>query len=439
MNSAEQFNAMVDRLLKKSRNFYDHVLSPSQWTQTHRVLTSDLGAARPGRWSHDETPYLKEIMDNFAPDSGVVSQTIMKATRMGFTTAAVNVAGWVMDQFPTSRFAVVPISVKQSENYVEGLGKSVVEVVFVPTGQDLITTVDGSLMVRAERTTPQDIVADEQRVHQAIANSHHALNNNFLQHISDKVFTVSGLGTFKNAVYQPMRSINQLLGNGWRLATGWQSIFSTLEVALDGIFSAPAQIVDIMQAFLLPIQGLTSGERLQFLHTLSSSLAISLERGSHPSIQEDNAQALGSMVGQTMLTTTALSLSLESYHHVSSRVEAMSLLSVIQDIQRVYHRSIHTSFSTIQLERIGVSVEMMGHIDSGFMALKVLILEKLRTLKFLLSKTLEHDMSTLEAFYLLYGHIFSDDQYIQFVSINNFSDNEQFLLSAGREVVYYAP
>lgn len=102
MNSAEQFNAMVDRLLKKSRNFYDHVLSPSQWTQTHRVLTSDLGAARPGRWSHDETPYLKEIMDNFAPDSGVVSQTIMKATRMGFTTAAVNVAGWVMDQFPTS-------------------------------------------------------------------------------------------------------------------------------------------------------------------------------------------------------------------------------------------------------------------------------------------------------------------------------------------------
>ena len=82
-------------------------LKPSQWAEAKRVMSNVL-TATPGHWDNNNTPYLTEIMDNFAPYSGCREFVVLKSTRMGFTTAMMNVFGWIIDQQPCATRLLIP-------------------------------------------------------------------------------------------------------------------------------------------------------------------------------------------------------------------------------------------------------------------------------------------------------------------------------------------
>jgi phage terminase large subunit GpA-like protein len=100
------FNDLVDAEEQKER-----IALPSQWAATNRVL-SGVQSSYPGRWRNDFLPYLVPIMDFFARDNRNVIGTneeqnfttivVLKGSRMGVTTAMVNVMGWYIDQQPTA-------------------------------------------------------------------------------------------------------------------------------------------------------------------------------------------------------------------------------------------------------------------------------------------------------------------------------------------------
>ena len=48
----------------------DPLLSVSEWSDMHRMLSSK-ASAEPGRWRTSRTPYLKAIMDCLSPTSAV--------------------------------------------------------------------------------------------------------------------------------------------------------------------------------------------------------------------------------------------------------------------------------------------------------------------------------------------------------------------------------
>ncbi|NIZ41520.1 phage terminase large subunit family protein (plasmid) [Entomospira entomophila] len=82
-------------------------LKPSEWAEQKRVMSNVLSAT-PGHWDNNNTPYLTEIMDNFAPHSGCREFVVLKSTRMGFTTAMMNVFGWIIDQQPCATRLLIP-------------------------------------------------------------------------------------------------------------------------------------------------------------------------------------------------------------------------------------------------------------------------------------------------------------------------------------------
>lgn len=77
----------------------DAVLSVSEWADGFRKLDAR-GSPEPGQWRTDRTPYLREIMDNMSIQSGVEEQCAMKGAQLGFTEAANNLVGYVIDHAP---------------------------------------------------------------------------------------------------------------------------------------------------------------------------------------------------------------------------------------------------------------------------------------------------------------------------------------------------
>jgi phage terminase large subunit GpA-like protein len=62
----------------------DPLLSVSEWSDRHRMLSSK-ASAEPGRWRTSRTPYLKAIMDCLSPTSPVERVVFMKAAQLGAT------------------------------------------------------------------------------------------------------------------------------------------------------------------------------------------------------------------------------------------------------------------------------------------------------------------------------------------------------------------
>ena len=62
----------------------DPDMNVTEWADAYRVLPKK-GSAEPGKYYSNRTPYMREIMDNLSPFSGVVEQCSMKGTQLGFT------------------------------------------------------------------------------------------------------------------------------------------------------------------------------------------------------------------------------------------------------------------------------------------------------------------------------------------------------------------
>jgi phage terminase large subunit GpA-like protein len=85
----------------------DPLLSVSEWSDQHRMLSSK-ASAEPGRWRTSRTPYLKEIMDCLSPSSPVERVVFMKAAQLGATEMGSNWIGYVIHHAPGPMMAVWP-------------------------------------------------------------------------------------------------------------------------------------------------------------------------------------------------------------------------------------------------------------------------------------------------------------------------------------------
>jgi phage terminase large subunit GpA-like protein len=85
----------------------DPLLSVSEWSDMHRMLSSK-ASAEPGRWRTSRTPYLKAIMDCLSPTSAVERVVFMKAAQLGATEMGSNWIGYVIHHAPGPMMAVWP-------------------------------------------------------------------------------------------------------------------------------------------------------------------------------------------------------------------------------------------------------------------------------------------------------------------------------------------
>ncbi len=85
----------------------DPLLSVSEWSDRHRMLSSK-ASAEPGRWRTSRTPYLKAIMDCLSPTSPVERVVFMKAAQLGATEMGNNWIGYVIHHAPGPMMAVSP-------------------------------------------------------------------------------------------------------------------------------------------------------------------------------------------------------------------------------------------------------------------------------------------------------------------------------------------
>ncbi len=85
----------------------DPLLSVSEWSDQHRILSSK-ASAEPGRWRTRRTPYLKAIMDCLSPTSPVERVVFMKAAQLGATELGSNWIGYVIHHAPGPMMAVWP-------------------------------------------------------------------------------------------------------------------------------------------------------------------------------------------------------------------------------------------------------------------------------------------------------------------------------------------
>ncbi|HRH76751.1 MAG TPA: phage terminase large subunit family protein, partial [Cellvibrionaceae bacterium] len=85
----------------------DPLLSVSEWSDQHRVLSTK-ASAEPGRWRTRRTPYLKEIMDCLSPTSPVERVVFMKGAQVGATEAGSCWLGYIIHHAPGPTMAVWP-------------------------------------------------------------------------------------------------------------------------------------------------------------------------------------------------------------------------------------------------------------------------------------------------------------------------------------------
>jgi len=102
---ADEERSLDDTLAKALRP--DPALTVVQWADTHRMI-SGRAASEPGRWRTARTPYLAEIMLHLSAQSPVRRVVVQKAAQVGFTEAAMNWLGYVIDQAPGPFLFVQP-------------------------------------------------------------------------------------------------------------------------------------------------------------------------------------------------------------------------------------------------------------------------------------------------------------------------------------------
>ncbi|NIZ41505.1 DNA circularization N-terminal domain-containing protein (plasmid) [Entomospira entomophila] len=333
--------------------------------------------------------------------------------------------------------SVIPQDFSQKESYVDGLNLSIVAVTFIITGEKLELRMDseGNASYHHERLTPSQTIGDPL----VISDQHSQAQEVLRQQVVITAPSPSIFAKFNRAVRAPLQKVNQLLGRGWRLAGQWQGSFSALEHSIDGLLNTPQHVVDIVGAFLSPIKGLVKGERMQFLASLSTLFRD--DENNHYSPIEDeatiSAKASGALVSNSMLAISAMQLAIQTNEELTSREEASQLLFVVQAIEHAYMDSLEQSFAMVSLGAPAVRVELASLMSITFGSTKALIYQRMMTLKLKLTRTLAHAMPLYDALFLLYGAV-DEAQVEQFISLNNLTDDDIFLLPAGREVSYYA-
>ncbi|MDR0475567.1 MAG: phage terminase large subunit family protein [Treponema sp.] len=85
----------------KSRNDQPPKRLISEWVEGRRILPA--ASPFPGPWRNERTPFSVEIMDNMSPYNPCQKQAVLKARKLGITTAIENVVAYWIDQVPAEQ------------------------------------------------------------------------------------------------------------------------------------------------------------------------------------------------------------------------------------------------------------------------------------------------------------------------------------------------
>jgi phage terminase large subunit GpA-like protein len=100
-------------------------LTVSQWADAKRYLSSK-GSAKPGKWSTDRNPPLREIMDCMSVRSAAHDVVAMMPIQSGKTDGvAVNVVGYTMDHAPGPIMVALPGEVSQKKWIAQKLNPAI--------------------------------------------------------------------------------------------------------------------------------------------------------------------------------------------------------------------------------------------------------------------------------------------------------------------------
>ncbi|MBY6055391.1 phage terminase large subunit family protein [Leisingera daeponensis] len=83
----------------------DPLMTVTEWADQFRYLSSR-GAAEPGKYKSDRTPFLRAIMDALSPSHPAQKIVFPKSAQVGATEAGINWIGFVMDVAPGPFLAV---------------------------------------------------------------------------------------------------------------------------------------------------------------------------------------------------------------------------------------------------------------------------------------------------------------------------------------------
>lgn len=96
----EQYRDQVRFFRRKLRAFpsRNSTLRIDEYAEKNRIMPA--GNPIPGPWDNENSPYLKETMQNMSPCSPVQREIVMKGAQGGWTAAAENMICYYMDEMP---------------------------------------------------------------------------------------------------------------------------------------------------------------------------------------------------------------------------------------------------------------------------------------------------------------------------------------------------
>lgn len=115
-NSAISLPSLLEKEVASDRREACRIsdkLTPSQWAEQRRVLTSAV-SAEPGPWRNSRTPYLIGIMDSVC-ESGIEETVFVSSTQIGKSECIRNVMGWEIEEDPGPCLYVMPTEASVKE------------------------------------------------------------------------------------------------------------------------------------------------------------------------------------------------------------------------------------------------------------------------------------------------------------------------------------
>ena len=105
----KQINALVlsqymDQIRKilKAASAQISSISPSDWCEKNRVMTSDVSSL-PGPFSYDNSPYTREIIDRLRAEDPSIIIAVMKGAQLGLSVGLMEAGiGWIISQNPAN-------------------------------------------------------------------------------------------------------------------------------------------------------------------------------------------------------------------------------------------------------------------------------------------------------------------------------------------------
>jgi phage terminase large subunit GpA-like protein len=122
MAENEIYIDVLSDVLEDSRHRISNIL-PSEWVEKNRVMSRELTSI-PGKFSYENTPYLREVVDCLSPDHPARKVAVIKGAQIGYSSGVIESGiGWIISENPGNILFLVGHEslVKDSMNKVDSM------------------------------------------------------------------------------------------------------------------------------------------------------------------------------------------------------------------------------------------------------------------------------------------------------------------------------